>query len=292
MENRRLLEKSVESETQKRNNPAKTIWVKELLLKSNSLRHQATRNKGKGKTSSNISAAMLVPPSKNGKMDIRASKIEAAEIFANMANSVYQKFGKGFLDLILASLLLIILWPIFLCVGLMIKLDSHGSVIFRQKRVGKDGKIFVIYKFRTMIENAEKMQDKYRSLNEVDGPVFKIKDDPRYTKFGKFLSHTGLDELPQLLNIIKGEMSFVGPRPLPVDEEKYIPLRWRTIRRSTKPGITSSWLISGAHGLTFNQWLQHDVDDIAKSCLPFDLYKIWDTFLFMLRFISNELTND
>ncbi len=148
-----------------------------------------------------------------------------------MSISIYQKFGKRGIDILFSSLAIIFLWPIFLIIAILIKLDSKGPVIFKQKRVSKDGKIFTFYKFRNMVKNADKLKKKYLHLNEANGPVFKIRNDPRYAKVGKFLSHTGLDEFPQLFNILKGEMSLVGPRPLPVEEEKQIPPQWQKKRR-------------------------------------------------------------
>ena len=108
-------------------------------------------------------------------------------------------------------------------IGLIVKIFSIGPVLFKQNRAGKFKKPFIIYKFRTMVTDAEKLKEAITNLNEADGPVFKIKNDPRYTLIGKFLAHTGLDELPQLINIVKGEMSFVGPRPLPINEANKIP---------------------------------------------------------------------
>ena len=122
-----------------------------------------------------------------------------------------------------------------------------------------------MYKFRTMYPGAEKDQEKYRHLNEADGPVFKIRNDPRFTKFGKWLAWSGLDELPQIINILKGEMALVGPRPLPSDEEEQIPRKWRFKRRSVKPGLTSSWFIKGAHKLSFAEWMELDMKDIRRK---------------------------
>ncbi len=121
-----------------------------------------------------------------------------------------------------------------------------------------------MYKIRTMVHNAQKLQTKYYKLNEADGPVFKIYNDPRYTRFGKWLSHTGLDELPQLINIIKGEMAFVGPRPLPLDEAKKVPKKYED-RFRILPGITSSWVVKGAHKLKFDEWMQKDLLDVKKQ---------------------------
>lgn len=139
------------------------------------------------------------------------------------------------------------------------------SYIYQQVRVGKDGKPFLMFKFRTMCFGAEEEKSKYSYLNEADGPVFKIKNDPRFTKFGKILAYTGIDELPQLVNVLRGEMAIVGPRPLPIDEEIRIPLHWRKKRRSVKPGITSSWAVNGAHGLSFKEWMELDMKDINNN---------------------------
>lgn len=205
-----------------------------------------------------------------------------------MSTTVYQKFGKRGIDLLLSSLGIIFLWPIFLVIAFLIKFDSSGPAIFSQKRVGQDGKVFTFYKFRTMVKNAEKLKKKYLHLNEADGPVFKIRDDPRYTRVGKFLSHTGLDELPQLFNIFKGEMNVVGPRPLPVDEEAQIPKKWRTKRRKVKPGIASSWLLKGAHGLSFEEWMKLDLEDIKRSGFLYDLSALIKTIFLGLKLVKDE----
>ncbi|OGG02906.1 hypothetical protein A2W14_00115 [Candidatus Gottesmanbacteria bacterium RBG_16_37_8] len=136
--------------------------------------------------------------------------------------------------------------------------------------------IFTLYKIRTMVKNAEKFKNKYRSLNEADGPVFKIRNDPRYTQVGRFLAYYGLDELPQLINIIKGEMSFVGPRPLPVEEALKIPKRYN-MRFSVLPGITSSWVVAGAHKLSFRRWMEKDMEYIRKKSIWYDLKIILQT---------------
>ena len=127
------------------------------------------------------------------------------------------------IDKIFAILLLFATFPLWIVFYLLIKLTSSGPFLFRQKRLGKDKKPFVFYKFRTMVKNAEDLKSKIYHLNEADGPAFKIRDDPRYTKIGRFLAHSGLDEIPQLINVVKGEMAFVGPRPLPVSETSRFP---------------------------------------------------------------------
>jgi len=205
-----------------------------------------------------------------------------------MLNSFYHKFGKRLIDVFFSLAGFLFLWPFFLLIAILIKLESPGPIIFKQKRVGKNGKIFNFYKFRNMVKNAEKLKKKYSHLNEANGPVFKIKNDPRYTRVGKFLSHTGLDEFPQLVNILKGEMSLVGPRPLPVDEEAKIPPKWQTKRRKVKPGLFCSWLLKGAHSLSFKQWMKLDIKDKSKSSLGYDFKILVKTINLGLSLIIKE----
>ncbi len=186
----------------------------------------------------------------------------------------------------LALVLLIASVPLIALLYILTKLSSQGPVIFRQKRVGKDNKVFTIYKIRTMVVNAEKLKNKYRRLNEASGPVFKIRNDPRYTWFGKYLSHTGLDELPQLVNIIKGEMSFVGPRPLPIDEAKNVPRQYQK-RLSVLPGITSARFVEGNHDLSFDEWMKLDMAYIQKKSFWYDLKVILQTIVLILGQIIN-----
>lgn len=140
---------------------------------------------------------------------------------------------------------------------IIVRLDSGGPFLYKQKRMGKNHTSFWIYKIRTMIEGADKLQKKLRKKNEADGPVFKIRNDPRYTRIGRFLSHSAFDELPQLINIIKGEMAFVGPRPLPRQEAVQVPKKYQK-RFSVLPGMTSSWVVQGNHNLSFHQWMELD----------------------------------
>lgn len=139
------------------------------------------------------------------------------------------------------------------------------DLIFKQTRIGQHGKPFTLYKFRTMYPGAEFDQDKYRHLSIGIPPTFKIYNDPRLTPIGKFLYHTGLDELPQLWNIIKGDMAFIGPRPLPVLEAKKLSKKMRQIRESVKPGIISSWALDGSHSLSLDEWLELDQRDISHQ---------------------------
>jgi len=153
------------------------------------------------------------------------------------------------------------------------------KILFTQVRVGKDGKLFRLFKFRTMYQGAENDRYKFLYLNEADGPVFKIKDDPRFTKLGKWLAWSGLDELPQIINVLRGEMVLVGPRPLPPDEERQIPRKWRFKRRSVKPGLASSWFVKGAHRLSFSEWMELDMEDIRRKSFWYDFGIVLKTIL-------------
>ena len=195
---------------------------------------------------------------------------------------------KRMFDLILSTIGFIIFSPLFLVISIMIKLTSKGPIFFIQQRVGKDGKVFKMIMFRTMYEEAERDQVKYRHLNEADGPVFKIRDDPRFVGIGKFLAKTGLDELPQLINVIKDEMSLVGPRPLPAAEAKKL-TRTQKVRELIKPGVTSSWVVSGAHNLKFEKWAQLDRDYVAQASLVTDVSILIRTSLLMLKSIGMQV---
>jgi lipopolysaccharide/colanic/teichoic acid biosynthesis glycosyltransferase len=189
----------------------------------------------------------------------------------NILVSTYHNSAiKIFFNFTLSICTLIILLPIFLLISLLIKSYNHGPILFRQKRVGINGKIFTIIKFRTMVVNAEKLKNKYRHLNISDGPAFKIPDDPRYTKFGKYLAMSGLDELPQLINVVKGEMSLVGPRPLPIYEAAKL-TKSQKIRELVKPGITSTWIVQGAHNLEFREWMELDKKYVNSGSLKVDI---------------------
>jgi lipopolysaccharide/colanic/teichoic acid biosynthesis glycosyltransferase len=191
---------------------------------------------------------------------------------------------KRLLDIIVSILGLLITSPLILFISFVIKITSKGPVIFLQERVGKNGKVFKIIKFRTMIPNAERIQSRLKKINQADGPVFKIYNDPRFTEIGKFLSRTGLDELPQLINVLRGEMSIVGPRPLPVNEAKKL-TRGQKIREFVRPGITSSWVTSGSHKLSFKKWMYLDKKYVENASLATDLSIIWNTIILIGGFI-------
>lgn len=190
----------------------------------------------------------------------------------------------SFTKKILSLLVIILLTPFILLFFLLIRLTSQGPFIFKQRRAGKNKKPFTLYKIRTMTQDAENIKFKFQNLNEADGPVFKIKNDPRYTKIGKFLSHTGLDEAPQLINILRGEMDFVGPRPLPIEEAKKVPQKFEK-RFSVLPGMTSPWIVRGAHNLTFNQWMQFDLEYAKKKNFFYDAFIFIKTLKIILSLI-------
>ncbi|HHV65854.1 MAG TPA: sugar transferase [Peptococcaceae bacterium] len=177
---------------------------------------------------------------------------------------------KRIIDVIGASFGLIILSPLFLIVAIIIKLTSEGPVIFTQNRVGLNGRIFKMYKFRSMVANAEELKARLAHLNEMNGPVFKIKNDPRITPIGRFLRKTSIDELPQLWNVLKGDMSLVGPRPpLPSEVDMYNPKHRK--RLAVKPGITCIWQISGRNEIDFEQWMEMDAEYVDRWTLWLDL---------------------
>lgn len=178
---------------------------------------------------------------------------------------------KRFMDVMISIVALITLSPLFLVVGSLIKLDSPGPVFFIHERVGYNKRRFNFYKFRTMTEDAEKKQVELEKLNEVDGPVFKIKNDPRVTKIGKFLRKTSIDEFPQLINVLKGDMSLVGPRPLPIRDYNLIDKKWQKRRFSVKPGLTCLWQIQGRNELSFDKWIELDMEYIDHWSLCLDL---------------------
>jgi lipopolysaccharide/colanic/teichoic acid biosynthesis glycosyltransferase len=177
---------------------------------------------------------------------------------------------KPVFDAILAFLGLILALPAFALIAAAVRLSSAGPIIFRQVRVGRGGRQFTIYKFRTMYAGAENDRDMYHHLDVADGPAFKIPDDPRLTRAGRFLSRTFLDELPQLYNILRGDMSFVGPRPPTPDEVPHYE-DWQRKRLSVKPGLTSPWAVNGRHNLTFEEWMRSDIEYIGHMDFLTDL---------------------
>jgi exopolysaccharide biosynthesis polyprenyl glycosylphosphotransferase len=189
--------------------------------------------------------------------------------FRNTPDNYLALKFKSIQDYIISILVLIILSPVMLAIAFMIKLDG-GPVFFMQKRMGLNGRHFWCYKFRTMVVNAESLKESLLSQNEQEGPVFKIKHDPRVTKIGQFLRKTSLDELPQFINVLKGEMAVVGPRPpIPSEVKQY--QRWQNRRLSMKPGITCIWQVSGRNNIPFEQWMKMDMQYIDTWSLKLDL---------------------
>jgi exopolysaccharide biosynthesis polyprenyl glycosylphosphotransferase len=179
-------------------------------------------------------------------------------------------FLKRLFDIIFSSLALILLSPVFLAVAIAVRIGSPGPVFFGQLRCGKNRRPFKLYKFRSMIPDAEAHLEKLRERNEMSGPVFKMEDDPRLTKIGKFIRKTSLDELPQFWNVLKGDMSLVGPRPpLPKEVEQY--QTWQRRRLSMKPGITCIWQVSGRNNIDFEDWMKLDLQYIDHWSLWLDL---------------------
>ena len=179
-------------------------------------------------------------------------------------------FWKRVLDVIVASILLILLLPLLLIIAFVVGLTSRGPIIYMCRRVGRGGRTFRFVKFRTMYVDADKRLAELLHANEKDGPIFKMKEDPRITPVGRILRRTSLDELPQLLNVIRGSMSLVGPRPpLPREVEKYD--TFAAQRLAVKPGMTCYWQISGRSNLSFDEWMRLDQQYIAEMSFWTDL---------------------
>jgi exopolysaccharide biosynthesis polyprenyl glycosylphosphotransferase len=197
----------------------------------------------------------------------------------------YQKtflFLKRVLDISGSAFLLILSVPIFLLIAFLIKVTSKGPVFFKQIRSGLNGKKFVMYKFRSMVDGAEGMKKDLEKMSELRGPVFKIKSDPRVISIGRILRRTSFDELPQLINIFKGEMSLVGPRPpLPEEVEKYE--EWQRRRLFMKPGLTCLWQISGRSEVDFDKWMKLDMDYVDQWSLWLDIKILLKTVPAVIR---------
>ncbi|MGC2112072.1 MAG: sugar transferase [Candidatus Korobacteraceae bacterium] len=184
-------------------------------------------------------------------------------------DSELRLFFKRVFDVALSFASLVVLAPLLACIAAMIRITSPGPVLFEQTRCGLGGRRFTLYKFRSMINNAEQMRAELHQLNELDGPVFKISDDPRITTVGRWLRRFSLDELPQLWNVFRGEMSFVGPRPaVPEEVEQYED--WQRRRLRMRPGLTCTWVLEGRNHVDFNRWMQLDLKYIDNWSLWLD----------------------
>jgi exopolysaccharide biosynthesis polyprenyl glycosylphosphotransferase len=195
----------------------------------------------------------------------------------------WQLVMKRLIDIVGSVVLLLALMPLLATVALLIRLDSFGPVFFAQERVGFNKRRFRILKFRTMVAGSDHHQHMLEHLNEAEGPVFKIKNDPRITRVGRFLRRFSIDELPQLVNVLKGDMSLVGPRPLPVRDVERIDTRWHKRRFSIKPGITCLWQVNGRSNIGFNEWVRMDLDYIDKWSLGLDLLILMKTIPAVFR---------
>lgn len=201
-------------------------------------------------------------------MDYRKVNIKKKRIYS---------FFKRVVDILASFILIILLSWLYLILAILVKCTSKGPVIYTSQRVGKNGKLFKFYKFRSMRVGAEKELDSLLGQNETGGITFKMKDDPRITKFGKFLRKTSLDELPQLFNILNGSMSFVGPRPaLPREVEQYN--EYQKQRLLVKQGLTCIWQCSGRSNTTFDEQIEMDLEYIEKRGFFFDIWIMIKTF--------------
>ncbi len=196
----------------------------------------------------------------------------AAEISApfTVPGSWGYRVSKRCIDVLGALVGLVLLLPLLPAIVALIKLDSRGSILFRQKRVGRNGHLFTCYKFRSMVPNAESLKTTLAAQNEATGAAFKIRNDPRITAIGHFLRQSSLDEVPQLFNVLRGDMSIVGPRPqIPTEVELYEP--WQRRRLAVKPGITCLWQISGRSQVGFEEWMRLDAEYVERRSLRLDL---------------------
>jgi exopolysaccharide biosynthesis polyprenyl glycosylphosphotransferase len=207
----------------------------------------------------------------------RVARLEVEEIegipfltFTTTPSDETELAFKRALDVAVSMLILLLTAPVLLIAALAIRLSSPGSIVFKQERIGLNGRIFTLYKFRTMIEDAHERRGEVTHLNEMTGPVFKAKDDPRVTAVGRWLRKFSLDEIPQLWNVLKGDMSLVGPRP-PIPEEVASYHRWHRRRLSMKPGLTCLWQVSGRNQIDFDRWMQMDLQYIDNWSPSLDL---------------------
>ena len=200
-----------------------------------------------------------------------AGRISTPLLSFLVARDDYRLMTKRVIDVIGAAMLLVALAPVMLAVALAIKLSGPGPVLYKQERYGYMKRRFRMYKFRTMVVNADQLQPELEIRNEASGPVFKISDDPRVTRIGRFLRRSSLDELPQLWNVLTGEMSLVGPRPLPVRDVGRFSEPWLMRRFSVWPGLTCLWQIRGRSHLGFEQWIAFDLEYIDRWSLLLDL---------------------
>lgn len=215
----------------------------------------------------------------------KAEEFDGDQYIATFIGSdeLWPRTIKRLLDIAISGVALLLLSPVLIAAALAIKLTSPGPVLFLQERIGFNKRRFKIFKFRTMVQNAEKLMPELEKLNEMGGPVFKIKNDPRITPVGRFLRRSSIDELPQLLNVLKGDMSLVGPRPLPVRDYEGFNEDWQRRRFSVKPGITCLWQVNGRNEVSFDQWMLLDLQYMDEWSLWLDLKILAKTVPAVLR---------
>jgi len=194
----------------------------------------------------------------------------------------YRQKTKRIVDFVLSFLLMVFLLPVFIVLGILIKLDSPGPIFYLSRRYGRFGRMFNMYKFRSMVNNADELLGPLKDKNEVDGPIFKIKKDPRITGMGAYLRRYSIDELPQILNVLKGDMSLVGPRPFPITQLEKEDLR-QLRRLGIRPGITGLWQIRGRSDVSFEKLLRWDIWYIKNWSFWLDLYILYQTFPVVVR---------
>lgn len=212
----------------------------------------------------------MQPLQNYGEESVRPEVPSTEETITPNSSIVY-RVAKRALDVVASGLGMIVLSPIFLLTALAVKIeDPKGKVFYHQPRIGQNGSVFSCHKFRSMYANADEIKASLMSQNEMDGPVFKMRHDPRITRVGRIIRKLSIDELPQLFNVFKGELSLVGPRPLPVEEELACNAYQRQ-RELVKPGITCYWQISGRNDISFEQWIELDFKYIREQSLWTDL---------------------
>ena len=204
-------------------------------------------------------------------------------LLASASREVWPAMAKRSLDVVLSGLLLVIVAPLLAVVAALVKWTSPGPMLFVQSRMGLNKRRFRMYKFRTMTADAERVQEQLLDLNEMSGPVFKIKNDPRITPLGKFLRKTSIDELPQLLNVLRGDMSLVGPRAMSLRDYKLFEEDWQRRRFSVKPGITCLWQVNGRNSVPFETWMELDMQYIDRWSLWLDLKILAQTIPAVVR---------
>ncbi|MBI5238720.1 MAG: sugar transferase [Deltaproteobacteria bacterium] len=264
------------------------LWNDIEMEKDSSISYSIAGNGLRVSSGDSFMNKIIVDALSFGDLNMMPSKYE----FNGVVEAEYLRIGslkyalymliKRSFDLAASVSLLMLLSPLMLLIAIAVKFGSEGPVIYSQKRSGKGGRDFSMLKFRTMVKDAHSQQQKLSALNKVDGPMFKVENDPRITRIGRLLRGTSLDELPQLVNVIKGEMSLVGPRPLVMGEMKFSP-SWRSIRLKVRPGITGMWQVQGRSEAPFHDWIRHDIFYVRNQSLLLDIRILIKTFSVVLR---------